>query len=124
MIDGTKPYGVYVQVDGAGRVTEINSDAFLADVQDWLLIDEGYGDPYHHAQRNYLSAPVRDAQGVCRYKMESGAVVARTEKEMAEDRALIAQTDPTDIANEMAALRESNAQMQEALELLLSGEVE
>lgn len=119
-----KPYGVYVQVDSAGRVTAINSSAFLADVQEWLLIDEGYGDPYYHAQRNYLGGEVTDTQGVCRYKLEGGAVVARTEEEMDEDRALLAQPDAADIAEAVAALRESNAQMQEALELLLTGEVE
>ncbi len=47
-----QPYGVYIRVDDAGRITAINSSAFLPDTDGWTRIDEGFGDKYHHAQGN------------------------------------------------------------------------
>ena len=50
-----EPYIVYVQTDEQGRITAVNSSAFVS--TDWgTEIDRGYGDKYHHAQGNYLDA--------------------------------------------------------------------
>ena len=78
-------YGVYVYVDGQGRVTAINSDAFLADLTGWVQIDEGVGDRYHHAQGNYLDGPLTDERGVWRYNLEDGEIIERTQAEMDAD---------------------------------------
>ena len=78
-------YKVYVRADDAGRVTAVNSDAFLTDVTGWTLIDEGGGDRYLHAQGNYLPGPLMDGRGLCRYKLEGGAAVERTQEEMDAD---------------------------------------
>ena len=80
-----KPYGVYVRVDAEGRMTAINSDAFLSDLTGWTRIDEGYGDKHHHAQGNYLDGPLYDERGVCRYKLADGRAVRRTQEEMDAD---------------------------------------
>lgn len=117
-----QPYGVYVKTDAEGRITAINSSAFLPDTDGWTLIDEGDGDRYHHAQGNYLGKPLMDERGVLRYKLEGGKVVERTQAEMDAD-----YTQPVtkpDLAEQVAQLQESNRQLQEALDLLLSGEVE
>ena len=82
---GWAAYGVYVRTDDAGRIWEINSDAFLADVTGWTQIDEGYGDRCHHAQGNYLPGPLWDDRGVCRYKLADGEAVERTQAEMDAD---------------------------------------
>lgn len=82
MTDG---YRVLVRVDDAGRVVEINSDAFVADASGWVQIDSGYGDKYHHAQGNYLPGPLTDDRGICRYRLADGAVVERTQAEMDAD---------------------------------------
>ena len=79
------PYGVYVRVDETGRIVAINSDAFLPSTEGWVRIDEGYGDKYHHAQGNYLPAPLTDERGIRRYKLAGGKVVARTAEEMDAD---------------------------------------
>ena len=98
------PYGVYVRVDEAGRIVAVNSDAFLPSMEGWVRIDEGYGDKYHHAQGNYLPGPLTDENGIYRYKLVSGKVIARTAEEMASDVPEPA-TEPT--ANErIAALEE------------------
>ena len=80
-----EPYGVYIQIDEAGRVTGINSDAFLGSLAGWTKIDEGVGDRYHHAQGNYLPGPLMDERGIYRYKLASGQVAERTHEEMEAD---------------------------------------
>ena len=80
-----QPYGVYVQVDEAGRITAINSDAFLPSLEGWVKIDEGYGDAYHHAQGNYLPGPLMDERGLCCYKLVNGKVIPRTQAEIDGD---------------------------------------
>ena len=80
-----KPYEVYVQTDDANRIIAINSSAFLKETEGWVLIDEGYGDIFHHAQGNYLPGPLMDERGILRYKLEDGKPVERTQEEMDAD---------------------------------------
>lgn len=80
-----QPYIVYVKPDEKNRITAVNSSAFLTDADDWAEIDSGYGDKYHHAQGNYFDKPVHDERGVCRYKLEDGKAVERTQAEMDAD---------------------------------------
>lgn len=42
-------YTVYIKIDDALRIVAINSSAFLSSTEDWIAIDEGLGDRYHHA---------------------------------------------------------------------------
>ena len=80
------PYHVYVQTDGQGRITAVNSSAFVS--EGWgTEIDQGYGDQYHHAQGNYFSQPIYTEDGIPRYKLEDGQAVERTEEEIEADRA-------------------------------------
>ena len=79
-----KPFGVLVRTDSKNRVTAINSSGF-AEGSDWMQIDEGYGDKYHHAQSNYLPMPLTDERGVYRYKLVDGLVAQRTQAEMDAD---------------------------------------
>ena len=81
----TRVWGVYVRTDDAGRITDINSDEFIADFAGWSLIDEGKGLRYHHAQGNYLDGPLMDGRGVYRYRLVDGEVVERTQEEMDAD---------------------------------------
>ena len=88
------PYRVYVQTDERGRITAVNSSAFVGD--DWgTEIDQGYGDQYHHAQGNYFSQPIYTEDGIPRYKLVDGSPVERTEEEIAADRAAIPAPAPT-----------------------------
>ena len=47
-------YRVYVKLDSKKSIISVNSSAFLDTVEEWLQIDEGVGDRYHHAQSNYF----------------------------------------------------------------------
>lgn len=89
---------VYVKIDPAGYVLAINSSAFLTDPTDWVKIDEGTGDKYHHAQGNYLPMPLFTDIGAYRYKLQDGVVVECTAEEIAEQEAALipGSTAPTD----------------------------
>lgn len=86
-------YKVYIKTTN-GIITEINSDAFLPNTTDWLEIDQGDGDRYHHAQGNYLPNPLITAQGVYRYKLADGKAVERTAEEIQADIAAIPPPPP------------------------------
>ncbi len=115
------PYGVYVLIDTRGRITSINSDAFITDLTGWIRIDEGYGDRYHHAQGNYLSGPLYDDRGICRYKLVDGQAALRTQAEQdadytpptpvvpIEQRVEVVETKTTNIEDALGALMEGIA---------------
>lgn len=112
-------YSVFVKTDGQGRITAINSSAFLADAEGWCLIDTGEGDPYRHAQGNYLPTSVRDERGICRYRLTENRIVSRTAEEMEAD---LPETSPdatidTDTDTRLAALEQQ-------IEMLLEGATE
>ena len=78
-------YDVYVKPDEAGRITAINSSAFLSDTDGWVKIDHGVSDKFHHAQGNYFPKPIIDDRGVLRYKLVDGKPAERTAEEMDAD---------------------------------------
>lgn len=115
------PYKVYVNTDDAGRIVAITSDAFLTDVDGWVQIDEGYGDKYHHAMGNYFPQPIRSRQGVCRYKLVDGVAVERTAEEIAADSV---KPEAPSIEKRVGTVEDKTAELEEALEMLLSGVTE
>lgn len=81
-------YKVYIKKDAAGRVMDINSDAFLYDTTGWVQIDEGAGDRCHHAQGNYFPKTLYDVRGIPRYAYVPDSEPAwreRTKEEMDAD---------------------------------------
>ena len=94
-------YKVYAMVDASGRITAINSNAFLPSVEGWIEIDAGMGDKYHHAQNNYLNGPLMDRQNVCRYKLQGGKVALRTQAEKTADRAAQPGQQPSEMESLM-----------------------
>ena len=86
-------YRVYVKLDSKKSIISVNSSAFLDTVEEWLQIDEGVGDRYHHAQSNYFDLPIYTADGFPRYKLVEGKAVERTEQELDADRLPNAKTE-------------------------------
>ena len=79
---------VYVLPDASGRITRIDGGITVRNIRDftgWVLIDEGTGDRYNLCQGNYLSKPLMDERGICRYKLVDGKPVERTQEEMDAD---------------------------------------
>ena len=102
---------VYVKTDITGRITSVNSDAFLPDTDGWTEIDEGDGDKFRHAQGNYFPQPIMTEQGVYRYKLANGKVKKRTAKELQADIDLIPPPPPT-MQEELTALKAKLAVME------------
>ena len=111
------PYIVYVKTNSEGYITAVNSSAFLADVTGWTEIDSGYGDKYHHAQGNYFPKTIKTFGGAYCYKLIDGKVEECTAEEIK------AQEEANKPIPE-ATTEERIAELEEALELLLSGATE
>ena len=75
---------VYVKKDEKSIITEINSDAFLESLEEYILIDEGVGDRFAHAQGNYLEHGLVDERGRYNYKLQDGIIIELTEAEKEE----------------------------------------
>lgn len=75
---------VYVKTDSNSVITEINSELFLESIKEYVLIGEGVGDKYAHAQGNYLEHGLMDDSGRYNYKLLDGNVVELTEAEKEE----------------------------------------
>jgi hypothetical protein len=72
---------VYVKTDSNDVITEINSNIFLKSVENYIMIDEGEGDRYAHAQGNYLDKGLIDDYGRYNYKQLDGKAIELTEVE-------------------------------------------
>ena len=85
-----------------------------------MLIDEGYGDKYHHAQSQYLDKPITDERGVWRYALTETAsgvygVEERTQEEMDADAA----ARPTQVVeNPIEQLQAENTLLRAQLQAL------
>lgn len=106
-----EPYIVYVRIDDTNRIVDINSNAFLTDISDWIEIDRGFGDKYHHAQGNYFPKPIYEERGIPVYKYVDGKALERTQEEIDADyHEFVPQPSETDLALvELAALESENA---------------
>ena len=110
-MDYIELYHVYAQTDEAGRITAVNSSAFVP--EDWgTEIDSGCGDKYHHAQGNYFPRPIYTEDGIPRYKLVDGQAVERTEEEISADGAARPEPEPTQAAQIQAAVRLAQVQAQ------------
>lgn len=115
-------YIVYVKPDKRNLITAVNSSEFLKDTDGWDEIDRGDTQHHYHAQGNYFPKPIRDERGICRYKLEDGNPVERSQEEMDADYAP-PESSPTQ-DERIAALEVENKHLKEALDLLLSGATE
>lgn len=80
-------YKVYIKTDAEGRVIAINSSAFLESIDGCILIDEGVGDKYHHAQGNYLEKPILNVDGTHNYLFQGNGIREATSTEKATEKA-------------------------------------
>ena len=71
---GIKKIKVYVKTNSRGYITDINSDIFIKDFNDWKKIDEGYGDRFAHAQSEYFGNSLINENGNYRYKLPNSFI--------------------------------------------------
>ena len=72
---------VYIRLDQHKTITQINSSIFIKDISDWIMIDEGHGDKYCHAQGNYLPNGLVDNFGRYNYKYNNNHIIELTNEE-------------------------------------------
>lgn len=72
---------VYIKTDDQSRIIEVNSDRFIYDISDYILIDEGEGDRFDHAQGNYLEKSLVNEKGCLNYKFIDGIIQETTQEE-------------------------------------------
>ena len=68
---------VYIEVDFYGNITKIFSTDFEQPSFNSILIDEGQGEKYRHAQTQYLSKPLVDRKGEYNYQYIGGTIIDR-----------------------------------------------
>ena len=86
---------VYAKTDEAGRMLQIASSVFLDDPAGWILIDEGEGDRYVHAQGNYLDKPLTAEDGTHNYILEDGSIRETTSEEKQAERDAFPEPEPS-----------------------------
>lgn len=97
-------YTVYVKTDENGVITAINSSAFLPAPSDWVKLDEGEGDRYHHAQNNYLPHGLTDERGLYNYALVGGEITERSLEDKAPELArLEAKAEIAELKASLAA---------------------
>ena len=97
-------YVVYVRVNSEGIIVAINSSEFLTNTSDWIMIDRGVGDRYHHAQNSYLSYDLIDSNGIYNYKMVDGKPELRTtEEKSSELERIIVEQEISQLKAKLAA---------------------
>lgn len=118
-------YKVFVKTDEKNRITNINSSGFLSLENGWSKIDEGVGDRCLHAQNNYFPSPLYDDRGIPRYayvKDGSPKWRERTKEEMDAD--YVPPVSETTLADRVGAVEIRTGDLEEALNLILSGVTE
>lgn len=99
-------YEVYIKVDSNNTVVRVDSGWNIADLTDWIKIDEGVGDKYHHAQSGYLDKGLFDEQGRFNYKYVDNVLTELTEE---EKETLFPASEPAPTTEEqIAALKAEN----------------
>lgn len=91
---------VYALADEQGRVTRIEGGytmGNIADLSEWVYLDEGYGDRYNLCQSHYAEGGLYTFDGLPRYKLVEGALVLRTAEELAADGADAPDPAPTQL---------------------------
>lgn len=88
-------YNVYIKVDTNDKIMQVVSNEFLINVADFIKIDSGDGDKYHHAQNNYFDKPVVNIDGTHNYKLVDNKPVETTAEEKAAELASFPAPEPT-----------------------------
>ena len=117
-------YDVLIKYGSFNRIIDCNSSAFVSGAE-WTKIDEGAGRKYMHAQNYYFPAPRYDDRGIPRYAyVPNGSPKwrERTPEEMDAD--YVPPVSETTLADRVGAVEIRTGDLEEALNLILSGMTE
>ena len=114
-----RPYRVYVKINSEGYITDVSSSAFLVDTADWIEIDSGFGDKFHHAQRNYFPESIVTDASAHRYRLVNGTVTACAGEEIAaQEKANV--TEKTSLEERVNLLEKGAAEMKKMITVYFS----
>lgn len=117
---------VYIQIDKDNCITDIDSSIFLQDIKDWIMIDEGYGQKYAHAQNYYFEdkKPLRDTRGRCNYKYVDNKIVELTDEEKEKLYPPVAQQpNQQELINAQLLKSNADTQLQLKNQILVNAEL-
>ena len=87
---------VYILTDDQKRIIKCDGGySTPSDLTGFIKIDEGTGDKYNLCQSHYFKDGLYTVDGIPLYKYVDGEVIARTEAEIAADRAAITPPPPS-----------------------------
>ena len=98
---------VYVLLDSSGYITRIDggyTESNITDLENWVLIDEGYGDRYNLCQGNFFPQPIITDSGAYRYKLIDGMVTECSESEILEQEEAQKRNTPPTLQDRVDAL--------------------
>ena len=98
---------VYVLLDSSGYITRIDggyTESNITDLENWVLIDEGYGDRYNLCQGNFFPKPLITEGGAYRYKLIDGMVTECSESEILEHEEAKKRNTPPTLQDRVDAL--------------------
>ena len=98
---------VYVLLDSSGYITRIDggyTESNITAPENWVLIDEGYGDRYNLCQGNFFPQPIITDDGAYRYKLIDGMVTECSESEILEQEEAQKRNTPPTMQDRVDAL--------------------
>ena len=105
---------VYVLLDSSGYITRIDggyTESNITDLENWVLIDEGYGDRYNLCQGNFFPQPIITDSGAYRYKLIDGMVTECSESEILEQEEAQKRNTPPTLQDRVDALETTTDDM-------------
>ena len=69
-----QPIKVYVKVNENKEIIEVGSSIFIKDPTNYIVIDNGFGDKYAHAQSQYFEKPLINEDGKYNYNYKNGEI--------------------------------------------------
>lgn len=103
----TQKSKVYVLPDSSGYITRIDggyTESNITEPENWVQIDEGYGDRYNLCQGDYFPQPIRTMGGAYRYKLVDGKPVECTAEEIAAQEEALKPVPTPDPQDDMDAM--------------------
>lgn len=88
-------YKVHAKTDNDKHLFVVNSSAFITNINDWIQIDSGEGDKYHHAQNNYFDKPLINIDGTHNYKLVDNKPIETTAEEKSAELASFPAPEPS-----------------------------
>ena len=90
---------VYIKIDNESRILVCEGGYTMSNIDnidEWIFIDEGYGDKYNLCQSHYFEGGLYTEAGVCRYKYVDAECELRTKEEIDADTPDEPEPTPTE----------------------------